>query len=118
MGTSNSKQPTTEVPSTKHSATLYYFAGRGLADQIRWMLAASDISFTQKLINNRAKFLKMSERQLPFGQLPLLQIDGLEIVQSQAAVRYLAKRAKVYMFLCSNYTLIINNLYELIILNS
>ncbi len=33
--------------------------------------------------------------QLPFGQLPLLQIDGLEIVQSQAAVRYIAKRSNL-----------------------
>lgn len=39
--------------------------------------------------------ISMSERQLPFGQLPLLQIDDLEIVQSQAAVRYLAKRGKL-----------------------
>ena len=26
----------------------------------------------------------MATEQLPFGQLPLLQIDGMEIVQSQA----------------------------------
>ena len=82
-----------EQPSEKHQATLYYFAGRGLADQIRWMLAASDISFTQKIIAQRSQLLKMSERQLPFGQLPLLQIDDIEIVQSQAIVRYLARRA-------------------------
>ena len=69
--------------------------GRGLADQIRWMLAATNVSFTQKSINTREKMLSMSERQLPFGQLPLLQIDDLEIVQSQAAVRYLAKRGKL-----------------------
>jgi glutathione S-transferase len=37
----------------------------------------------------------MSERQLPFGQLPLLQIDGLELVQSQVIVRYLAKRGNM-----------------------
>ena len=38
----------------------------------------------------------MADRQLPFGQLPLLQIDGIDIVQSQAAVRYLARRANLY----------------------
>lgn len=69
--------------------------GRGLADQIRWMLAASEISFTQRIVDSRKKFLKMKERQLPFGQLPLLQIDGLEIVQSQSIVRYLARRANL-----------------------
>lgn len=35
----------------------------------------------------------MAERQLPFGQLPMLQIDGLELVQTQAILRYIAKRA-------------------------
>jgi glutathione S-transferase len=38
---------------------------------------------------------KKNLRQLPFGQLPLLQIDGLEIVQSQAIVRYIAKRENI-----------------------
>jgi glutathione S-transferase len=37
----------------------------------------------------------MAEMQLPFGQLPLLQIDGLELVQSQAIVRYIAKRGNL-----------------------
>jgi glutathione S-transferase len=82
-----------ESPSEKHSATLYYFAGRGLADQIRWMLAATNVDFCQKIVSTREKFVEMAGGQLPFGQLPLLQIDGMEIVQSQAAVRYLARRA-------------------------
>ena len=59
------------------------------------MLAATNVSFTQKIISTRSQFLKMRERQLPFGQLPMLQIDGLEIVQSQAIVRYLARRGKL-----------------------
>ncbi len=92
LGASQQTKETFELPALKYKATLYYFSGRGVADQIRWMLAACEISFTQKSINTREKFLKMSERQLPFGQLPLLQIDDLEIVQSQAAIRYLAKR--------------------------
>lgn len=57
------------------------------------MLAATDVHFTQKLISQREQILRMSEAQLPFGQLPLLQIDGLELVQSQAIVRYLARRS-------------------------
>mmetsp|Transcript_2845 Transcript_2845/g.5992 ORF Transcript_2845/g.5992 Transcript_2845/m.5992 type:complete len:305 (-) Transcript_2845:94-1008(-) len=82
-----------EVPSSEHTATLHYFGGRGLADQIRWMLAASNVDFCQKTVSSREKFLEMAGCQLPFGQLPLLQIDGVEIVQSQAAVRYLARRS-------------------------
>jgi hypothetical protein len=52
------------------------------------MLAATGVSFTQRVIDTREKFLKMVERQLPFGQLPLLQIDGIEIVQSQVQILY------------------------------
>jgi hypothetical protein len=59
------------------------------------MLAATNVNFTQKVVDSRAMFVNMAERQLPFGQLPLLQIDGNEIVQSQAAIRYLARRGKV-----------------------
>lgn len=94
MGSSQSSNDF-ERPSDKHQATLYYFSGRGLADQIRWMLAATNVDFCQKVISTREKFLDMASNQLPFGQLPLLQIDNLDIVQSQAAVRYLARRAHI-----------------------
>ena len=96
--TSTAYENSREKPIENVSATLYYFAGRGKADQIRWLLAASEITFAQKVITSREQFLKMAERQLPFGQLPLLQIDGLELVQSQAIVRYIARRGN----LCGN----------------
>jgi hypothetical protein len=50
----------------------------------RWMLAVTSVSFTSHVIKDRARFASMASVQLPFGQLPLLQIDNLEIVQSQA----------------------------------
>jgi glutathione S-transferase len=93
MGLVASSEEGWENPVDKVDATLYYFSGRGLADQMRWMLAAADISFTQKVISHKDQLAKMAKQQLPFGQLPLLQIDGIEIVQSQAAVRYIAKRS-------------------------
>ena len=48
------------------------------------MLAVTAVSFSSHVIDNRARFTSMASSQLPFGQLPLLQIDKLEIVQSQA----------------------------------
>lgn len=95
MGTSSSSEINWENPSPNHDATLYYFSGRGLADQARWLMAATNVKFTQRVISHRDDFVRMSKRQLPFGQLPLLQIDGFEIVQSQAMVRYLAKRGGI-----------------------
>ena len=95
MGSSQSNEER-ELPDPTVDATLYYFGGRGLADQIRWLLAATNVSFTQKVIRDRAKFISMAQgQQLPFGQLPLLQIDKMEIVESQACIRYLAKRGKI-----------------------
>lgn len=45
MGLSNGKDNTWEVASEKHTATLYYFGGRGLADQIRFALLFSVLIF-------------------------------------------------------------------------
>jgi glutathione S-transferase len=56
------------------------------------MLAATMTKFVQKTINDRSRYLSLEQTQLPFGELPLLQIDNLEIVQSQACIRYLAVR--------------------------
>jgi glutathione S-transferase len=88
--------PEREQPHSKTDATLYYFPGRGMADQIRWMLAYTEVSFTQRIINKRERFLNLVENgQLAFGKLPLLQIDGQELVESQAIIRYLAKRGNL-----------------------
>lgn len=95
MGGQLSSEVVREKPYPKTDATLYYFAGRGLADQIRWLLAYSGVTFAGRVVDKRARFLKLAEAQLPFGQLPLLQIDGIELVQSQAIIRYLAKRASL-----------------------
>lgn len=88
-------EATKEKPLEGVEATLYYFGGRGLADPIRWMLAAANISFGQKVVDTREYFLKLAARQLPFGALPLLQIDGIEIVQSKAIIRAIAKRSRL-----------------------
>jgi len=72
---------------------LTYFAGWGLAEQCRWVMAASNIEWEQVALSNHEQFMSLRESgQLLFGQLPLLEIDGLRMVQSQAMVRYAARR--------------------------
>jgi glutathione S-transferase len=80
------------VPDPSVEATLYYFCGRGRADQIRWLMAASNISFVQRDVDSRQKFVFLAS-ELPFGKIPMLQIDGMEIIETQAILRYLARRA-------------------------
>mmetsp|Transcript_11307 Transcript_11307/g.18414 ORF Transcript_11307/g.18414 Transcript_11307/m.18414 type:complete len:253 (+) Transcript_11307:126-884(+) len=90
-----SEQAGAPLPDSSCDATLYYFGGRGLADQVRWMLAATQVSFTQRVVSDRETFLQLCESLLPFQQIPVLQIDGQVLAQSQAMVRYLAKRADI-----------------------
>ena len=89
-----SEMGNTFSPDANVEATLYYFEGRGLADQIRWLLAYTGTSFKQRAVNTRSKFVAlMGSGLLSFDQMPLLQIDGLNLVQSQAIVRYVGRRA-------------------------
>ena len=61
---------------------LTYFHGWGLAEPARWMLAASGIDFEQVNLNAHAEFESLrSSGMLLFGQLPLLEIDGLQLVR-------------------------------------
>lgn len=76
---------------------LTYFAGYGLAEQTRWMLAAAGISWQQVALQTHQEFLALRQQgKLLFGQLPLLEIDGLRLVQSQTMLRYVAQRGKLW----------------------
>ena len=74
---------------------LTYFHGWGLAEQARWVLAATGVEWEQVGLDTRQQFLDLRDKPnspLLFGQMPLLEIDGLELVQSQAMLRYVARR--------------------------
>lgn len=76
---------------------LSYFEGYGLAEQTRWMMAAANIEWEQVALHHHEEFLNLrKEGKLLFGQLPLLEIDGLRLVQSQAMMRYVAQRGKLW----------------------
>ena len=79
------------------SATrLTYFKGRGLAEQIRFMLAVTGTQYEERTIT--APLLKQlrEDGELFFQQLPLLEIDGMKLVQSGAIMRYLARKYDMY----------------------
>lgn len=58
-------------------------------------MAASGVTFENRIVSTREHFVKLSNTQLPFRQLPMLQIDGQDLAQSQAIIRYLARRANM-----------------------
>ncbi len=78
-------------------ATLTYFRGRGRAETTRWMLAATGVQFTNVAIDTPEELAALrASGKLLFDQMPLLEIDGLNLSQSSAMVRFLARRGGLY----------------------
>ena len=72
---------------------LHYFSGRGRAETTRWMLAINQIEFKNVAIKDANMLAELrNSGKLPFDQMPLLEIDGSNLSQSSAMVRYLARR--------------------------
>eukprot|EP00628_Pelagophyceae_sp_CCMP2097_P004211 CAMPEP_0184103222 /NCGR_PEP_ID=MMETSP0974-20121125/13741_1 /TAXON_ID=483370 /ORGANISM="non described non described, Strain CCMP2097" /LENGTH=247 /DNA_ID=CAMNT_0026406183 /DNA_START=106 /DNA_END=849 /DNA_ORIENTATION=+ len=81
--------------------TLTYWNGRGLCESIRFMLAFTGEAYEEAVPGfegvthlSQPEHLKSMRDQglLLFGQVPLLRIDGLNLVQSKAIIRYLAEK--------------------------
>ncbi|MEM7428275.1 MAG: glutathione S-transferase family protein [Pseudomonadota bacterium] len=78
-------------------AVLTYFRGRGRAETTRWMLAAAEIDFVNVAVDTPEQLAALrASGKLPFDQMPLLEIDGLNLSQSSAMIRYLARRNGFY----------------------
>lgn len=78
-------------------AHLTYFRGRGRAESTRWMLAAANVPFENVPIDTPEQLANLrATGNLPFDQMPLLEIDGYMLSQSSAMTRYLARRAELY----------------------
>lgn len=83
----------TIAQATPEPIRLTYVKGHGLAEQARWLLSASGDEWEQVGFETNAEFLKLqTDGKLLFNQVPLLEIDGLNLVQGQAMMRYLSRR--------------------------
>lgn len=74
------------MPSYK----LTYFDIQGRGELIRWIFAVAKKPYTDE----RIKFEDWPKRKAttPFGQLPVLEVDGTQICQSYVIAEYLAKQ--------------------------
>lgn len=78
-------------------AKLTYFRGRGRAETTRWMLAATGTAFVNVPVDTPEDLAELrASGALPFDQMPLLEVDGLNLSQSSAMIRYLARRGGLY----------------------
>ncbi|XP_048203575.1 glutathione S-transferase A1-like isoform X4 [Perognathus longimembris pacificus] len=76
---------------------LHYFNGRGRMESTRWLLAAAGVEFEEKFIASPEDLDKLrNEGSLMFQQVPMVEMDGMKIVQSRAILNYIATKYNLY----------------------
>ncbi|XP_067421549.1 glutathione S-transferase 3-like [Emydura macquarii macquarii] len=76
---------------------LYYFDGRGKMESIRWLFAAAGIEFEEEFLETREQYEKLlQDGDLLFQQVPMVEIDGMKMVQSRAILSYIAGKHNLY----------------------
>ncbi|XP_051774120.1 glutathione S-transferase, alpha tandem duplicate 1 isoform X10 [Ctenopharyngodon idella] len=76
---------------------LHYFNGRGKMESIRWLLAAAGVEFEEVFLTKREHYIKLlNDGALMFQQVPLVEIDGMQLVQSRAIMNYIAGKYNLY----------------------
>ncbi|XP_073445268.1 glutathione S-transferase 3-like isoform X1 [Dendrobates tinctorius] len=76
---------------------LHYFCGRGRAEAIRWLLATAGVEFEEKFYRTKEEYNKLlASGDLMFGQIPMLEIDGLKLVQTKAILNYIAGKYNLF----------------------
>ncbi|XP_066496661.1 glutathione S-transferase-like [Tiliqua scincoides] len=76
---------------------LHYFNGRGRMETIRWMFAAAGVEAEEQHISSKADLEKLRQDGfLLFQQVPMVEIDGMKMVQSRAILNYIAAKYNLY----------------------
>uniref|UniRef100_A0AAV2JK83 glutathione transferase n=1 Tax=Knipowitschia caucasica TaxID=637954 RepID=A0AAV2JK83_KNICA len=62
-------------------------------ESIRWVLAVADVDFEEVFLTSRDQYLKLLDGgALKFQQVPLVEIDGMKLVQTRAILHYIAEK--------------------------
>ncbi|XP_067241570.1 glutathione S-transferase 3-like [Chanodichthys erythropterus] len=76
---------------------LHYFDGRGKMESIQWILAAAGVEFEEVFLTKREHYDKLlNDGALMFQQVPLVEIDGMQLVQTKAILNYIAGKYNLY----------------------
>ncbi|CAI5441901.1 unnamed protein product [Caenorhabditis angaria] len=71
---------------------LTYFEVRGLAEPTRQVFHLAGVEFEDVRLPQGDKKWEDLKTKVPFGQLPVLSVDGFEIPQSAAILRYVSRK--------------------------
>ncbi|KAK3554709.1 hypothetical protein QTP70_032627 [Hemibagrus guttatus] len=76
---------------------LHYFNGRGKMESIRWLLAVAGVEFEEVYLTTEEQFRKLvDDGALLFHQVPLVEMDGMKLVQTKAILNYIAGKYNLY----------------------
>ncbi|NWX07547.1 GSTA2 transferase, partial [Caloenas nicobarica] len=76
---------------------LYYTKGRGKMESIRWLLAAAGVEFEEEFIEKKEDLEKLRNGGfLLFQQVPMVEMDGMKMVQTRAILSYIAAKYNLY----------------------
>ncbi|KAG8581854.1 hypothetical protein GDO81_007829 [Engystomops pustulosus] len=76
---------------------LYYCYGRGRMESIRWLLAVAGVEFEEEILETREQFEALLQGgALLFQQIPMVEIDGMKLVQTPAILQYIAAKYNLY----------------------
>ncbi|CAH7222940.1 glutathione S-transferase alpha-3 [Phodopus roborovskii] len=76
---------------------LHYFDGRGRMEPVRWLLAAAGVEFEEKFLKTRDDLSRLrNDGSLMFQQVPMVEIDGMKLVQTRAILNYIASKYNLY----------------------
>ncbi|XP_009997487.1 PREDICTED: glutathione S-transferase 3-like [Chaetura pelagica] len=76
---------------------LIYLDGRGRMESTRWLLAAAGVEFEEVYLETREQYEKLiKDGDLMFQQVPLVEMDGMKLVQTRAIMSYIAGKYNLY----------------------
>jgi len=75
---------------------LTYFNGRGRAELTRLVFAEGNIEYEDRRVSSEGHSGLKTQGVLPFGQLPILEHNGVTLAQSHTVARYAARLGGLY----------------------
>ncbi|XP_069830614.1 glutathione S-transferase alpha-4-like [Dendropsophus ebraccatus] len=76
---------------------LYYLKGRGKMESICWLLATAGVEFEEEFLETREQYeALLRDGALLFQQVPMVEIDGMKLVQTKAILQYIAAKYNLY----------------------
>ncbi|KAM3606949.1 uncharacterized protein V6R79_026232 [Siganus canaliculatus] len=76
---------------------LTYFNGRGKMESIRWLLTVAGVEFDEVFLSTNEQYKKLlNDGDLMFQQVPLVEIDGMKLIQTKAILNYIAEKYNLH----------------------